>query len=90
MNIEKYRSYCLSEKNVTASFYFRKLPNNQVIITTDKVKLSAENILERRAKHARLHRHDNKVISDNLKWIDFSYTLVMDSMTKKLKQYNNR
>ena len=64
MNIEEYRSYCLSKKGVTESFPFSKLPNTLVFKVLEKmftatdinsfhsisVKVKPEEIQELRAK----------------------------------------
>jgi len=111
MNIEEYRSYCLSKKGVTESFPFPKLPNILVFKIIDKmftatdinsfqsisVKAHPEEIEELRAQFSCLNtpaymskKHWNKVLLDNsvkdsiiYNWIDTSYELVFQNLTKK-------
>jgi len=117
MNIEEYRSYCLSKKGVTESFPFPRLPNILVFKVLEKmftatdvdffqsisVKANPEEIEELRARfscldtQAYMHKkHWNKVILDNsvedsivYQWIDTSYKLVVQNLTKKQQQELN-
>ncbi len=117
MNIEEYRSYCLSKKGVTESFPFPRLPNILVFKVLEKmftatdvdsfqsisVKANPEEIEELRARFSCLDtqaymnkKHWNKVILDNsvedsivYKWIDTSYKLVVQNLTKKQQQELN-
>lgn len=117
MNIEAYRTYCLSKKGVTESIPFPKLPNVLVFKVLDKmftatdiasfgslsVKAKSEEIEELRATYnclstqAYMHKkHWNKVTLDNsvddaliFSWIDTSYQLVFQNLTKKQQQELN-
>jgi len=117
MNIEEYRSYCLSKKGVTESFPFPKLPNlfvlkvlGKMFTATDinsfksiSVKANPVDIESLRDRYSCLDtqpymnkKHWNKVILDNsvddhiiYKWIDTSYGLVIQNMTKKQQQELN-
>ncbi len=117
MNIEEYRSYCLSKKGVTESFPFPKLSNILVFKVLEKmftatdvdsfqsisVKANPEKIEELRTRfscldtQAYMHKkHWNKVTLDNsvedriiYKWIDTSYKLVVQNLTKKQQQELN-
>ncbi len=114
MNIEEYRSYCLSKKGVTESFPFPKLPNvlvfkvlGKMFTATDinsfqsiSLKANSNEIESLRARYSCLDtqaymnkKHWNKVILDNsvkdsiiYKWIDTSYELVVQNLTKKQQQ----
>jgi len=117
MNIEEYRTYCLSKKGVTESIPFPKLPNvlvfkvlGKMFTATDiatfgsiSVKAKSEEIEELRATYsclttqAYMHKkHWNRVLLDNsvddtliYSWIDTSYTLVIQNLTKKQQQELN-
>ncbi len=114
MNIEEYRSYCLSKKGVTESFPFPKLPNvfvfkvlGKMFTATDinsfqsiSVKADPDEIESLRTRYSCLDtqaymnkKHWNKVVLDNsvedsiiYKWIDTSYELVVQNLTKKQQQ----
>ncbi len=114
MNIEEYRTYCLSKKGVTESIPFPKLPNvlvfkvlGKMFTATDittfssiSVKAKPEEIEELRARYscldvqAYMHKkHWNKVTLNNTVddtliyvWIDTSYKLVIQNLSKKQQQ----
>ncbi len=117
MQIEEYRSFCLSKKGVTESFPFPKLPNVLVFkvlnkmftatsvdnFTSISVKANPKEIEELRAQYVCLttqpymsKKHWNRVLLDNsvadtliYSWINTSYTLVVNKLTKKQQQELN-
>lgn len=115
MNLEEFRTYCLSKAGVTEGFpfddnalVFKVMGKIFTITGADKfesinLKCDPEEAEELREKYAAVipgyhmnKKHWNTIlmdqsIGDNLiiKWVDDSYMLVAQTLTKKLKEELN-